>query len=62
MNKKMITLYQVFNEASSTKKESIYNDALEFFSLLISELGDPSEGQVLRPLWHELLYLRDSLK
>jgi hypothetical protein len=52
----------VFNEGSRTKKEKIYNDALEFFCLLIGELGDSTEGPNLKPIWHEIFYLKDSLK
>jgi hypothetical protein len=52
----------VFNEGSKTKKEKIYNDALEFFCLLIGELADPTEGAILKPIWHEVFYLKDSLK
>ncbi len=60
--KKMVVLYQVFNKGSSTKREKVYNDSLEFFSLLIEELKDPVDGAALKPLWQEIFYLKDCLK
>ena len=39
-----------------------YTDAVEFFALLITELADPLDGLAFKPIWHEILYLRNRLE
>jgi hypothetical protein len=34
---------------------------LEFFTLLINEFPDPVDGAALKPIGHEILYLKDRL-